>query len=56
MALGTRSTCTNGYLANWLTQRTQRVALDGSSSNYVNIESGVSQGTVLGPMMFLLYI
>ena len=44
------------WLTTWLTQRTQRVVLDSSSSNYVNVESGVSQGTVLGPMMFLLYI
>ena len=37
-------------------QRTQRVVLDGFSSNYVKVESGVLQGTVLGPIMFLLYI
>ena len=37
-------------------QRTQRVVLDGFSSNYVKVESGVPQGTVLGPIMFLLYI
>ena len=40
----------------WLTQRSQRVVLDNSSSNYVQVESGVPQGTVLGPIMFLLYI
>ena len=44
------------WLTTWLTQRTQRVVLDGSSSNYVNIESGVPQGTVLEPLMLLLYV
>ena len=37
-------------------QRTQHVVLDAFSSNYVKVESGVPQGTVLGPIMFLLYI
>ena len=44
------------WLSIWLTQKTQHVILDHSSSNYVKVESGVSQGTVLGPIMFLLYI
>ena len=44
------------WLSIWLMQRTQHVVLDGFSSNYVKVESGVLQGTVLGPMMFLLYI
>ena len=33
------------WLTTWLTQRTQRVVLDSSSSNYVNVESGVPQGS-----------
>ena len=44
------------WLSIWLTQRSQRVVLDNSLSNYVQVESGVPQGTVLGPIMFLLYI
>ena len=44
------------WLSIWLMQKTQRVVLDGFSSNYVEGESGVPQGTVLGPIMFLLYI
>ena len=44
------------WLSIWLTQRTQHVVLDGFSSNYVKVESGVLQGTVLGPIMFLLDI
>ena len=39
-----------------LTRRTQQVVLDGVTSDSVYVSSGVPQGTVLGPAMFLLYI
>ena len=39
-----------------LTARRQRVLLDGKSSHYVFVSSGVSQGTVMGPLMLLIYI
>ena len=39
-----------------MTQRTQRVVVNGHNSNLVQVQSGVPQGTVLGPLMFLLYI
>ena len=40
----------------WLIQRIQRVVLDGEVSDQASVLSGVPQGTVLGPLMFLLYI
>lgn len=40
----------------WLTQRQQCVAVEGETSTNAFVKSGVPQGTVLGPLMFLLYI
>jgi hypothetical protein len=46
----------NQRISNWVNQRTQTVVIDGQRSRPVPVESGVPQGSVLGPSLFLYYI
>ena len=44
------------WIEQWLTDRRQGVAADGEVSNWKPVLSGVPQGTVLRPLLFLIFI
>ena len=47
---------THSWIKSFLCDRLMRVVVDGETSSEVHVESGVPQGTVLGPLLFLTFI
>lgn len=52
---GVRNTV-NKWISDFLSHRTQQVVLEGVTSSTADVSSGVPQGSVLGPLLFLAYV
>ena len=46
----------SSWIESFFAERTQQVVIIGSASIPIEVTSGVPQGTILGPLFFLLYV
>ena len=54
-SIGVRG-CLLGWLKDYLSDRKFSVVVHGSQSRQMSVSSGVPQGSVIGPLLFLVYI
>ncbi len=47
---------THNWITSFLSNRKQRVSVNGALTDITDVTSGVPQGSVMGPILFLLYI
>ena len=53
--IGIRGTALN-WFKSYLSTRTQYVYMNGAQSGYASVNRGIPQGSVLGPLLFSIYI
>ena len=46
----------HSWLKSYLSHRTQRVVLNGKHSDWTPVQSGVPEGSILGPLLFACYV
>ncbi len=54
-ALGIRENVA-GWIENWFKHIRQRVVISGEFSKWVDVNIGMPQGSVLGPLLYYIYI